>query len=162
MRNNVSTGVIAGLIAGVVFGGLMQMMTAPTPAGRDVPMMMMVARVVRSDSLVVGWLYHLVNSGIIGGTFGWLLGVRTTDRIGSGIGWGAVYGIGWWIIGALILMPLLLGMPAFAPLRMPPMQTVAMASLMGHLIFGGVLGLAFVWLRRRTRDHRLASAGAAR
>ena len=162
MRNNVPAGVVAGLIAGVIFGIMMQMMNAPTPDGREVPMMMMVAQVVKSDSLAVGWLYHLFNSAVIGGVFGWLLGGATADRIGAGAWWGALYGFGWWILGGLILMPLLLGMPIFAPLRMAPMRPVAMGSLTGHLIFGLVLGIAFAWLRRRAVDRGLARARSAR
>jgi hypothetical protein len=162
MRNNMPAGALAGIIAGVIFGIMMQRMTAPTPDGREVPMMMMVAQVVRSDSLAIGWLYHMVNSAIIGGIFGWLLGDKTADRIGAGAKWGALYGFGWWILGGLILMPLLLGMPAFASLRMAPMRPVAMGSLLGHLIFGIVLGIAFAWLRRRAIAHRLAAAGSAR
>ena len=45
-------------------------------------------------------------------------------------------------------MPILLGMPAFAPLMMPPMRMVAIGSLVGHLIFGLVLGAVFAWLYR--------------
>src|SRR5688500_9979911 len=44
----------------------MQMMTAPTPEGAPMPMMAMVAMVVRSESPIVGWLYHLLNSAVIG------------------------------------------------------------------------------------------------
>ena len=121
MRNSLSTGVLAGLVAGVIFGVMMQMMRAPTLDGREVPMLMMVAQVVKSNSLAVGWVYHLFNSAVIGGIFGWLLGTRTAGRLRAGAAWGAVYGFAWWILGALILMPILLGMPAFAPLKMVPM-----------------------------------------
>ena len=65
MRNNVLAGVLAGLIAGIVFGIMMQLMKAPTPDGHAVPMMMMVAMVVKSNSVAVGWLYHLFNSAVI-------------------------------------------------------------------------------------------------
>ena len=70
---------------------------------------------------------------------------------GSGLGWGAAYGFGWWILGGLILMPVLLGMPAFAPLMMPEMQPVAMGSLAGHLIYGLILGGGYVALFRGAR-----------
>jgi hypothetical protein len=49
-------------------------------------------------------------------------------------------------------MPVLLGMPAFAPLMMPPMRVVAMTSLIGHLIYGLILGSMFVALQRRARN----------
>jgi hypothetical protein len=146
MRSNISAGIIAGLIAGVVFGIMMTVMHAPTPDGGSMPMMGMVAQVVGSSSLAVGWLYHLFNSAVIGGLFGWILGTRI-GGYGSGAGWGAAYGVLWWVLGGLILMPVFLGMPAFAPLQMPMMRPVAFASLMGHVIFGVILGAAFVPLR---------------
>jgi len=153
----VRNGIIGGLIGGVVFGIGMQMMVAPTPEGMQMPMMGMVAKIVKSDSLLVGWIYHLFNSAVIGAIFGWLLGGRITGY-GPGLGWGAVYGVFWWVLGGLILMPVLLAMPAFAPLMMPMMQMVAIGSLAGHLMFGLILGAVFVWLTERTRE----PAGAAR
>ena len=59
MRNEIANGIVAGLTGGIIFGIMMQMMTAPTPEGGQMPMMAMVAKVVRSDSVAVGWLYHL-------------------------------------------------------------------------------------------------------
>ena len=147
MRPRWLDGAVAGLAGGLVFGVMMQLMSAPTPDGGRIPMMAMVAAVVRSDSLAVGWLYHLFNSAVIGGLFGAILGQRA-DSFERGASLGALWGIVWWIVGALILMPLFLGMPALAPLRMAPMRPVALASLAGHLLFGSVLGLAYVRLRR--------------
>lgn len=146
MSSKVVAGIVAGLIAGVVFGVMMQMMTAPTPDGGRLPMMAMVAKVARSDSMAVGWIYHLFNSGVIGAIFGWLFGSRAATY-GAGLGWGALYGVIWWVLGALILMPVFLGMPPFAPLKM--MMPVALGSLVGHLMYGVILGLCFVWLRRK-------------
>ncbi len=161
MRSKIGAGVVAGLIAGVVFGMMMQMMTAPTPQGGQMPMMQMVAMVVRSDSIAVGWLYHLFNSAVIGAIFGWLLGSRTGDSVGTAVTLGSGYGVAWWVLGALILMPLALGMPAFAPLRMEPMVPVALASLMGHILYGVVLGTSFVWLRGRGPRAELSPARQA-
>ena len=150
MRSKITAGALSGLIAGVVFGIMMQMMTAPTPDGSPMRMMAMVAMVVRSDSLIVGWVYHLFNSAVIGGIFGWLLG-NSIGGYGSGLLWGALYGVAWWILGGLILMPMLLGMPAFAPLMMEMMRPVAMGSLVGHAIYGLILGAGFVWLFKSPR-----------
>jgi hypothetical protein len=141
----IKNGAIAGIAGGILFGLLMQMMSAPTPDGGSMPMMAMVAMVVRSTSIVVGWLYHLFNSAVIGALFALLLGSRVSGNA-SGLAWGAVWGIVWWVLGGLILMPLFLGMPAFAPLQMPPMRGVAMGSLVGHLLYGLVLGGVYVRL----------------
>ncbi len=94
MQSKVVTGIIAALIGGVAFGMMMTMMSAPD--GK--PMMAMVAKVVQSDSLVVGWLYHLFNSVIIGASFGLLFGNRV-QNYGAGILWGIIWGVVWWIIG---------------------------------------------------------------
>lgn len=160
MQSRISAGALAGIAGGLVFGVMMQMMSAPTPDGGTMPMMAMVAMVVRSESLVVGWIYHLFNSAVIGGLFGWLLGDRARSY-GSGLAWGAVWGVVWWVLGALILMPILLGMPAFASLRMPPMRPVALGSLVGHVAYGLVLGAAFVRLRTRASGYTSTPARAA-
>ncbi len=147
MPGKITASVVAGLLAGVVFGLMMQMMTAPTPEGGEVPMMLMVAKIVGSESLAIGWLYHLFNSAVIGAVFGWLLGERVLTY-SAGFGWGALYGAVWWVLGGLILMPVFLGMALFAPLTMPPMRLVALGSLIGHLIYGLILGGSFMMLRR--------------
>jgi hypothetical protein len=147
MRSDISNGVVSGLVAGVVFGVMMQMMNAPTPEGGQMPMMAMVAKVVRSDSIVVGWLYHLFNSALIGAIFGWLLRERS-HKFSAAIVWGLVYGFVWWILGGLILMPMFLGMAPFAPLQMEMMRPVAMGSLMGHIIYGIILGGGFSMLKQ--------------
>jgi hypothetical protein len=157
MRSNVTAGIVAGLIAGLVFGVMMTIMHAPTPDGGSVPMMGMVAQVVGSSSLAVGWLYHLFNSAVIGGLFGWILGNRI-GGYGTGTGWGAGYGVLWWVLGGLILMPMFLGMPAFAPLEMPMMRLVAFGSLVGHVVYGVILGTSFVALRRRAGQAPLEAA----
>lgn len=90
-------------------------------------------------------LYHLFNSAVIGAIFGWILGGRV-HAYALGFTLGPLYGVFWWILGGLILMPILLGMPAFAPLMMEPMRLAAVGSLIGHIIYGLILGGVFVWI----------------
>lgn len=152
MAGKIGSSVVAGLVAGVVFGLMMQMMLAPTPDGGQMAMIAMVGQIVGSPTAAAGWVYHLFNSAVIGAIFGWLLGGRV-HGYGSAVGWGGAYGFVWWIVGGLILMPVLLGMPAFAPLAMPEMRVVGMGSLMGHVIYGVILGGVFAWLHHGTRHH---------
>jgi hypothetical protein len=156
---NTLLGAVAGLVAGLVFGMMMQMMTAPAPDGSQIPMMRMVAMVIRSDSVAAGWVYHLFNSAVIGAIFGALLGTRV-QGYSTGLGWGALYGVVWWVLGGLILMPVLLGMPPFASLVMAPMRPIALGSMMGHIIYGLILGAGYVWLA--TRQAAAQSAGMPR
>ncbi|MCW2135443.1 MerR family transcriptional regulator [Arthrobacter sp. VKM Ac-2550] len=51
---------------------------------------------------------------------------------------GLAYGALWWVLGPLVIMPLMLGMPLFT------MDAMAMLSLMGHLVYGLVLALVAV------------------
>jgi hypothetical protein len=154
MQSKIAASIVAGVVAGLVFGMMMHMMTAPTPDGGRMPVIAMVGQIVGSPTVTVGWLYHLFNSAVIGAIFGWLLGQRV-HGYGSGLSWGAAYGFVWWILGGLVLMPVMLGMPAFAPLMMPEMRMVAVGSLVGHLSYGVILGGLFVAL---TRGVRVAAA----
>ncbi len=124
-------GIVGGLVGGMVFGMMMQMMGA-------IPM---IAKLVGSDSLVVGWLVHLAISAALGFGFALVVGTRLRS-IGVSLGLGAAYGMVWWVLGALIAMPLALGMPVFA------FTTTAWLSLMGHMVYGAVLGLVAYLLGR--------------
>lgn len=89
VQSKIGAGVVAGVLAGIVFGLMMQMMTAPTPEGGRVSMMVMIAMVVRSESIAVGWLFHLFVSAVFGAIYGLFLGDRARSY-----GSGAVYGVG--------------------------------------------------------------------
>jgi uncharacterized membrane protein YagU involved in acid resistance len=123
-------GVVGGVAGGLVFGAMMAMMG----------MLPMVASVVGSNSVVVGFIYHMFNSVIIGIAFGLLFGALSRTY-GLGALWGLVYGVIWWVLGPMILMPLLLGMGVqFSAAFTPPM----LMSLVGHLAYGLITGLVYV------------------
>jgi uncharacterized membrane protein YagU involved in acid resistance len=130
-------GVVAGIIAGIVFGLMMQIMT---------PDMMnaMIGQIIGQPNPMGSWLYHLFNSAVIGAIFGLALG-RFATNYGTGAILGAVYGFVWWILGPLILMPLLLGMNemVFA------INNTALLSLVGHLVYGVITGVVYIFLRDR-------------
>ena len=128
-------GVLGGIAGGMVFGMLMAMMD----------MIVMVAELVGSSSAAVGWLVHLASSAFIGASFAVLLGSRATTLLPAAL-LGMGYGVVWWLLGALLIMPAQLGMPVFE------LDTTAWQSLMGHLMFGLVLGGVFALLLRRDND----------
>ncbi len=125
-------GVGGGLAGGVVFGVLMQAMG----------MLPMVAMLVGSESAAVGWLVHLAISAFIGGTYA-LIFARWADRLGAGAVLGIGYGLAWWILGPLLIMPAAMGMGVFM------VNAMALQSLLGHLLFGLVLGLGYALIRSR-------------
>jgi hypothetical protein len=112
------------------------------------PMIMMVAHMVRSDSLAVAWILLLFAGALMGALFGILLGSRPARPRAWAV-WGALYAAAWWIAGTLVLMPVVLGMPAFSPLTTASMRGSAMVSLVAYLFSGAILGGVYALLRRR-------------
>ncbi|WP_201791060.1 hypothetical protein [Nesterenkonia sp. PF2B19] len=55
---------------------------------------------------------------------------------------GAGYGVVLWVVGALLIMPAMLGMPVFM------INAMTLQSLVGHLVFG-LVAAAAAWLLRR-------------
>jgi len=128
------TGALAGLIGGIPFGIMMGMMG----------MMPMIGMLVRVESAFVGVLVHAAISAITGAIYGFFA-IRFPLTWRNAILGGLIYGVIWWVLGALILMPALLGM--FQMIFV--IEQMQWMSLLGHIIFGEVLALSFVWLYRR-------------
>jgi quercetin dioxygenase-like cupin family protein len=120
-------------------------LTKPKPMGDREPLIMMVADVVRSDSLAVAWGVLLLGGVIMGALFGLLLGNRITS-VSAGLGWGLLYGVFWWVLGTLLVMPILLGMSPFGPVTMAPMRFAAAVSLLAYVLSGLLLGAFFAAL----------------
>ena len=141
-------GVYGGLAGGVIFGAMMGMMG----------MLPMIGKMVGHPSAITGFLVHLVISALIGVSFA-VVFHRFVHAAIAGLGYGLLYGGAWWFLGPLTLMPLFMGMSlgvnwnATAASQMLP-------SLVGHLIYGTILGLSYVWLRNRKSQRQPASARA--
>ncbi len=141
---NIALGAYAGLAGGVVFGIMMGMMgTLP-----------MIGKMVGHPSAVTGFIVHLVNSAIIGVGFAMVFG-QAVNGIGSGLGKGLLYGGAWWLLGPLTLMPLFLGMGLGVNWNVAAAVTM-LPSLVGHLMYGAILGASYAWLRERSRDYATA------
>lgn len=135
-------GALAGVAGAVVFGLMMQY------AG----MMEMIAMLVRSDSLLVGWVLHL----LIGAVFGVMLAalVRPANyRVGGAAG--LLWGLALWAISGMVVMRPWLGMPIV-------MDEAAMMSLAGHFVYGLVAGLVLTWLTLREPAARARPRAAGR
>jgi len=129
---NLKYGVVGGLAGGVVFGAMMGMMG----------MLPMIGQMVGAPYAAVGFVVHLAISAFIGATFSVLFGHQVTNR-NTGLSYGLLYGAIWWILGPLTLMPLLMGMGVSWTIAA---ATQAAPSLMGHLIYGGILGWTYAQL----------------
>ncbi len=133
----VLAGVVGGVAGGLVFGMLMAMMG----------MLPMIAGLVGSQSPVVGFVVHLVISAVIGAIYGLAVGNQpAAQQYGSALPVGLGYGVIWWILGPLVIMPVLMGMGPQFGMALSPMMLM---SLMGHLLYGVITGAVYVWYTHR-------------
>ncbi|MBI3246121.1 MAG: hypothetical protein HYZ50_06405 [Deltaproteobacteria bacterium] len=122
-------GGIAGSVGGWAFGKWMA----------QVNFFPLIANLVNSSSPGVGMALHFLFAIVIGATFG-LLFQQDIRGYGSSLGWGLGYGLFWWFLGPLTLLPLLQG----NPLDWSYVHGAALfGSLIGHVIYGIIVGLCY-------------------
>lgn len=124
-------GIVGGLVGGIAFGLMMAVMG----------MLPMIAGLVGSSSPLVGFLVHMVISAMIGIGFGLLCAGQVMNVV-QGVIWGLGYGLVWWVLGPMILMPLMMGMglQVSAAFTSPMLM-----SLVGHLVYGVLVGATCAW-----------------
>jgi len=135
LARRITAGVTGGIAGGLVFGVLMAMMG----------MLPMIASMAGSDSAWVGFGIHMVISILIG------LGLAVPfgaflKTYGRGALTGMAYGALWWVLGPLLIMPMMLGMPLFM------VNATAGWSLMGHLIYGIILAVVAVKVLKHAHE----------
>ena len=135
-------GILGGLAGGVAFGAIMGVMK----------MLPMVGQIIGVPNAGVGFAVHMIISAAIGAGFALLFDRRVVGGY-SGLIAGTLYGAVWWIVGPLTLMPLFLGM-GFGVNWSAAAISVAFPSLVGHLIYGAILGITYSALHAEpTTEH---------
>jgi hypothetical protein len=97
---------------------------------------------------VLGFAVHMIISALIGMSFG-LLFRHESPNFGSAIAWGLLYGLIWWFLGPLTLVPILLGQQFEWTIQA---AGALLPLLVGHLIYGAATAFAFAVLERRHAD----------
>jgi hypothetical protein len=104
----------------------------------------LVAALVGSTSPAVGRALHFAFAVIIGATLG-LLFQRDLRGAGSSASWGLAYGVLWWFLGPLTIMPIWLGQPVDWSWRR---GAALFGSLVGHVVYGVVAGALYAAVDR--------------
>jgi uncharacterized membrane protein YagU involved in acid resistance len=125
----VVVGGLAGIFGGWAFGKWMA----------QVDFFPLIAGLINSDSPMVGVTLHFIFAVIIGATFG-LLFQRDVRGYGSNMGWGVGYGILWWFLGPLTIMPIWQGNPLDWSYER---GSALFGSLVGHIVYGLIVGLVY-------------------
>jgi uncharacterized membrane protein YagU involved in acid resistance len=131
--------VVAGGFAGI-FGGLI--FSSWVASGDYFPLLAGYGELHISRSAII--ILHFGVALIIGITFG-LLFQRDVRGYGSCMGWGLAYGIFWWFLGQLTLLPVIAhhGIDWSAE-----RGAFVFGSLVGHILYGLILGVTYATLDR--------------
>jgi len=104
------------------------------------------AGMLGSTSALVGQTEHYVFSALIGASFG-LLFQRDIRGYGSSMAWGMAYGIFWWFLGALTLLPVASG----KTIDWSYLHAAAeFGLLVGNIVNGLLAGLLYAFIDRLT------------
>ncbi|MGD0436126.1 MAG: hypothetical protein ABSB86_06660 [Bryobacteraceae bacterium] len=127
-------GGLAGTISGLIFSRWMYI-------GEFYPLLAGYGELSSRTETVI---FHFTVALLIGATFG-LLFQRDILNYGSSMGWGLGYGIFWWFLGPLTILPVL----SSAPLDWSADKgSQLFGSLVGHIIYGLILGVVYASLDR--------------
>ena len=100
-----------------------------------------------------GVLVHSLVSVLLGLTYGILFRDRRSGTLGFSAAWGWLFGMIWWYLGPLTLLPLLL--TGVCDWSTDAVNTL-LPSMAGHLVYGVVTGVIFLWFDRANQRKLLS------
>ena len=143
---NLVAAAIAGVIGTIGFGGLQMVMGSAQVIAGAFP-----ALYTLGPSLAVGWVIHLFHGAVLGIVFAAIVSQtplrQYLDNILAMVGLGLAYGVVTTVALAWILLPVWLGVVGFP--QAPPFPNIAVSSLIGHLVYGALLGGVYAPLQTR-------------
>jgi len=132
-------GALAGLIGGAVMGAMLTMQMPPV-------IEVAIPSMYGLSGLAAGWVVHLFHSAVLGVAFAAVAAaIGADDSVGRGAAVGVAYGAILWVVLAALVMPVWLG--AVGSPANPPLPNFNPTSLVGHVVYGLVLGVAFPLVR---------------
>ncbi|MDL5362869.1 histidine kinase [Halalkalicoccus sp. NIPERK01] len=133
-------GLVGGLVGGLVFGAMMSMMM-PDVIEMGIPALYG----IEGPAGLTGWIIHMSNSAVLGVVFGAIVGASDLSGTGTLAGVGLAYGIVLWVALAAVVMPVWLSAVGF-PMA-PPLPNFDPMSMVGHAVYGVVLGAVYAVVR---------------
>ncbi|WP_129114144.1 histidine kinase [Halegenticoccus tardaugens] len=135
-HGNWKAGVVAGLAGGLVMGAMLSLLMTPVIEAA-------IPALYGLSGGIAGWTIHMANSAILGVVFAALAGAlpRYAETPLESAGLGAVYGVVLWVVLAGFVMPIWLAAVGF-PMA-PPIPNLDPMSLVGHVVYGAILGATY-------------------
>jgi len=156
--DRLSHGVFGGLVAGLAMGVMVQLVLGRMTA-------IGALYTLGEPSLTVGWVAHLFHSALFGALFAVAGGPQLVARLAArspvgdslngnslggypaGLLGGVAFATALWAVNIGFVWPVWLGTVGLGG---PPVPNFAVQPLVGHLVYGALLGLAVVALGSRT------------
>ncbi|SFF75808.1 hypothetical protein SAMN04488063_0161 [Halopelagius inordinatus] len=135
-------GVAAGAVAAIAMGAMMAVQMRPV-LEVAIPSMYFLT------GGAAGFAVHVAHGAVLGVAFAAIASARSDLTTTKSAGLGIAYGVAVWAVLAVVVMPIWLsavGSPAN-----PPLPNVNVTSLVGHVVYGAVLGLTYPTLRDALR-----------
>lgn len=139
-----TAGVLAGLVAGVLGGAFVQLVS-PSVLAEAIPAMYG----LDGAALAAGWTLHLLHSVLFGLGYAALVGttgaVERVESVAAATGLGVTYGVALWVLIAVTFVPL--AMPALGYAAAPGFPYLSPLALIAYVGFGAVLGAVHALVR---------------
>jgi uncharacterized membrane protein len=132
MQKNFGKAVVAGLLGTLIM--TMVMLMGPMMGMPPMPIGKMLADFMRIPE-VLGWIGHFMIGTVLALIYVY---VFASQLPGNGLVRGALYGLVPWLVSQIMINPMM-GAGLFASNTPAPLLMV-MGSLMGHIIYGAVVG----------------------
>lgn len=132
-------GLGAGLAGGAAMGVMLTTMMTPV-------IEVAIPAMYGLSGGAAGWVIHMSHSAILGVVFaGIAQAANAGENLPKSVGLGVVYGAVLWVVLAALVMPVWLSAVGFP--GAPPLPNFNPMSLVGHLVYGGVAGAVFPFVR---------------
>lgn len=125
-KPNIVAGTAGGLVGGILLALSLQVAGRIHTAGR----------IVGAEGAAAGWATLVVVGLLLGILYAFVLG-RISHTWVTGLGVGAAYGVVWWVLGTLIILPLAIGQAMFA------ITASTAANFVGYLLLGIAIGVVY-------------------
>lgn len=135
--HNMLQGIISSIVGGAFFSFFL------VKSG----MFVNFASMIGLQAADVGVLIHLGASVVFGIIYATIFCCMVRN-IPMGIITGLIFGVGIWFVGPMTLMPFLASGAVLGSLWTPDAMLTNMDPLIGHLVYGFILGLCYGWMRK--------------
>lgn len=142
MGRTVLFGSIGGIAGGILFGIIMQ----------TTGQLEMLSAMMGFSGLLAGWIIHLMISIVFGAGFG-LLALRFSSLVSLTV----LYSVLIWVIGPLVMMPLLMGQGTALLQAFAPAQLMGLAT---HFFYTAVVAVVYTLLVKAAHRTKVKTTAA--